>query len=148
MPPPLVSQRPMGDKTPIGTVGNPLTDPKMNRKTSEIRDLMAPPTGFFLYRKVRNGWQVPVQIEIIEGRYVITVDGTVDPFSPTPAEIGDFDITQHHLGKVTLFGERCDETMYRYRLALKDWAINSCPDHPCLHPDKPVDLRLIPVTAI
>lgn len=53
---------------------------------------------------------------------------------------------EHPLFRIVLFGKPCDETEYRHRLALRDWAVDNAPWHPALHPERPIDARILPAT--
>lgn len=97
---------------------------------------------------------MPVRVIVENDVILITINGAQvtdvwqideldDQFADATAAGELFD---HPLFRVILFGEPCDETDYRHRLALKEWAEQHAPWHPCLHPNQPIDQRLLPAT--
>ena len=53
--------------------------------------------------------------------------------------ISEGELFKHPLLRIVLFGETSDEPTYRYLLSLRDWARLHRPNHPCLHPLRPMD---------
>ena len=106
--------------------------------------------GFYLVRYVPGGWAVPARIGALDDRYWFEHDGKLIQVVLTAEEawaIAAHWITGEKIdpiARIIVFGEPCDETTYRHRLALRRWAYNNAPWHPCLHPDKPMDSRLLP----
>lgn len=113
-----------------------------------------PQSGHYLISISPKGWKVPARVTIEDDviRLVINGSQVIDRWYVN--ELGNLlaDATMagtlfdHPLFRVVLFGEPCDETTYRHRLALRDWAVDNAPWHPCLHPDKPIDPRTLPAT--
>ena len=96
-----------------------------------------PQPGLFLMRLVRGGPQIAARITCTDGQWQATVDGK--PYPPHSDPV----IAQHvyrvwHSGIVITQGD------YDYRLAVKAWATDHQPGHPCLSPYQAVDISLLP----
>jgi len=110
-----------------------------DRHAPSQRRLIWPPSpGWFKLRLVRGGWQVPAMIcHHDQIGWWAVLDG--EQFAPhdDPA----------HAPRVSDIwtGTIIDEATYDWLLAVKAWARQHEPDHPCLSPTKPIShRRLIP----
>ena len=108
-----------------------------------------PNPGYYLVRLAAKAWEVPACIIRPHGdAYEVWIDGV---------QVGIFtseDFSEMILGflfaekpspvtSLLLRGKPTDEATYRYRLATKEWAAENAPHHPCLHPMKAIDFRLL-----
>lgn len=116
------------------------------------RILTRPTPGFYTVRLVPRGWPVAARISLDDDRYSVTIDGKPVPRTWTEEELESDAVRaittgtlfDHPLLRVNCFGQMCDETEYRHKLATRAWAEANAPWHPSLHPEKPIDLRLLP----
>jgi hypothetical protein len=121
-----------------------------HRRASQIN----PRSGYYILSLVPKGWGVPVHVTIENDVIQITVNGSqaVDVWSVSKVDdmlaeaTIDGTLFDHPLFRIVLFGEPCDETTYRHRLAMREWAAAEAPWHPCLHPEQPMDPRTLPAT--
>ena len=116
------------------------------------RSITDPTPGFYLVSLVPKGWGVPARIVRVSGRFSAWCDGkpVVGAWRPDDLEraaveaMGDGELFAHPFLRISLFGTPTDRATYDHRLAMKDWATAHCPDHPCLHPLRPMDPRTLP----
>lgn len=126
----------------------------MRQREHRRADPNNPQPGYYIFSLVPKGWAVPAHVTIANNVIQVTVNGSqvIDCWSVTDLPdlfveaVAEGRLFEHPLFRIVLFGEPCDETEYRYRLSLRDWAVNNAPDHPCLHPERPIDLRTLPAT--
>jgi hypothetical protein len=116
----------------------------MPQDWSKPRVVTEPVAGFYKVRLVAKGWKVPAKLDMLHDVWTAMVDGspalgfwTLEEFRDLP----DTNLAQ----RVHLYGEPITQSEYDYLLALRDYARAHRPDHPCLHPHKPIDIRLQPV---
>lgn len=87
---------------------------------------------------------MPARLDLAEGVYTLEIDGVnvADSWTEKQLEalIADYLLANEVtlIAKLALFGRRCTETEYRYRLQVKAWAARECPTHPCLTPRQPM----------
>ena len=120
--------------------------------TRATRTLTKPTPGFYLLRIVPRGWQVPASIRRVGDLITGDVDG--EPLGKLWSEqmieeeaaeaIVNGALFDHPLLRISLFGETCSETKYHHRAAIKVWAKEHAPWHPCLSPRRPIDPALLP----
>lgn len=121
-------------------------------KPPKSRLVGEPIPGRYLTKLVQKGWAVPASIETTADgtAFTATLDG-----EPLPGEWSRDDIeTQlydwitgepsHPFLKITLYGQQCTEAEYQHRLAMKHWARQHAPWHPCLHPTRSIDHSTLP----
>jgi hypothetical protein len=109
---------------------------------------------YYLVSVVAKGWAVPAHLSRHGDVIQLTQNGSQHPETWSVRELPDAfadavaggTLFEHPLFRVVLFGERCDETTYRHRLAIREWAVNHASWHPSLRPDQPIDQRLLPAT--
>jgi hypothetical protein len=83
---------------------------------------------------VRGGPFVAARIEQTPaGLWRAWIDGKAEPPHHDPH-------LAHQVMHVWLSGRRIDRGRYDWRLATKDWARQHAPEHPCLTPNKPINL--------
>lgn len=125
----------------------------MDRQPSPpARVITKPEPGFYLLRLVPRGWEVPAEIRLEGDGYVAVIDEAPLPGRWTEAElealVGDAmvagELFERPMTKLLVFGLRCSETTYRHQVAMKRWAERHAGWHPCLHPTRPIDSRLLP----
>lgn len=110
------------------------------------RTLTRPQPGYYLLRRIRRGWAVPCRIVESDGQFQCYLDGELMPGSWAEEEIAGFWIqfliadSVHPIVQIQCHGITCDEATYAHRMAMKVWAAQSAPDHPCLHTMRPIDL--------
>lgn len=121
----------------------------MARKPAQI--VGQPVPGYYLLSRVPKGWGVPCQIIETDGRFSAVVDGEPLLGAWTADEIRDFwaDFlfakATHPMVQLQAHGMPCDRATYDQRIAMKVWARTHNPDHPCLHPMRPmVTFLLVP----
>ena len=113
--------------------------------------LTAPAPGHYLVRLVPRGWEVPALITLADGRYTAIVDGKPVLGSWTEQQLEtaavdaatEGELFNHPFLRLCLFGRRCDEAIYEHRLATKAWAAQHAPNHPSVHPLRPMDPRTL-----
>lgn len=99
------------------------------------RPVWPPEPGFFTLRRARRGWPVPAQITRDDaGRWYAIIDGAAGDCHPDPAHAPDVD-------RVWTSGTYISQAEYDYLLAVKSWAIDNDPTHPCLTPFQSIDPR-------
>jgi hypothetical protein len=112
---------------------NPRHSPNQRRRV----DL--PSSGFFTLRLVRGGWAVPAQIARNGRFWFAVVDGETlaahaDPFQA------------EKVAAIHEFGTAIEQSHYVWLLALREWAAEHDPDHPCLHPYRAINpMQLRPI---
>ena len=120
------------------------------RDMPPTRDPLRPTAGFYLLRLTKGGWAVPCEIRRSGNLFVIEIDGVQQAgiWTMLAIEVVLRDWltlgTSHPVASLLMYGMPTDEVTYRYRTALREWAREHKPDHPSLHPEKPIDPRLIP----
>lgn len=113
-----------------------------------------PQPGYYIVSLVPKGWAVPVHVTTENDVIQVTVNGSQVIESWFAPDLPDLAVEatmegrlfEHPLFRIILFGEPCSETEYRHRLNLRAWAVDNAPDHPCLHPERPIDIRTLPAT--
>lgn len=109
--------------------------------SEEPRPIADPQPGYFRLRLVKGGWAVPCAIGEDEqtGKWTSIID---------EQEISHIDPVEAGVFRVWIYGERIEAWQYADLLALKAWAKQAYPDHPCLHPRRAIDpMRLRPITV-
>ena len=118
----------------------------------QSRQIASPGPGFYLVRLVPKGWEVPARIDFDGERYSAVVDEspllgqwTADELESLVADailVGE--LFERQMTKLLVFGRPCTETEYRHKVETKRWAEENAGWHPCLHPQNPIDGRLLP----
>ena len=109
-----------------------------------------PVPGYYLLRRVRRGWAVPCQVIADAGRFMCILNGEPLTGAWSEDELSAFWAdyltaeSVHPLVQIQLHGVTCDKATYDHRLAMKAWAERNQPDHPCLHPIRPIDPNKMP----
>jgi hypothetical protein len=103
---------------------------------AQRRAIWPPEPGHFSLRLVRRGWPVPAAIHCQDGLWWADIDGRAYPRHADPAHAAGVDRIWHG-------GLRVAEHEHRFLIALKEWAQTHQPDHPCLHPLKPINPALL-----
>jgi hypothetical protein len=117
--------------------------PSNRHHPSQSRPVGEPQPGFYKVRLVAKGWAVPAQLGPYAHDMAVTLDGKyLGRWSPD--ELRGLPDT-HPAQRIHLYGERIDESEYRYLNALREFARAHKPGHPCLSPDKPIDIRLLAI---
>ena len=113
-----------------------------DRDWTKARVVNEPQPGFYKVRLVAKGWKVPAWIFQAGDALVAIVDGEqqigrwrADDEAPMS------DITP--LMRVHLYGEQIDQAEWDYLNALREFCRIHKPDHPCCHPGRPIDIRLL-----
>lgn len=102
------------------------------------REAWPPQPGFFTRSLTKKGWGVPARIYLWDdGAWQGELDGTLYDAHPDPG-------LAPYVADIWHYGFRIDETTYRHLLAMKEWAAANDRDHPCLHPRRTMDPRLLP----
>lgn len=98
-----------------------------------------PEPGCYLIRLIRKGPQLPaVIVKDAEGCWSAVIDGEAQGIpDPDPARAAGVYTVWHS-------GQRSDKVMHGYLHALKQWALVHQPEHPLLHPRKPIDVGALP----
>jgi hypothetical protein len=113
-----------------------------NRHATFQRRLIWPPEpGIFALRLVRGAWRAPCRIIYNDdGRWQAEIDGELQEPDADPA-------LAHMVSAIWHGGIKVDAATYQWMLAVKAHAALHDPDHPALHPRKPIDpRRLKPLT--
>jgi hypothetical protein len=104
-----------------------------------------PVPGFYLVRLALGAWMIPAEITHEDGLYGLIQDGAPLGEAVSAADI-EAALMDYALGKpaapllrVMFWGKPIAASVYRYHLALKQWAAVNEPNHPCLHPTKSID---------
>jgi hypothetical protein len=111
-----------------------------------------PEPGYYLTSLVGKGWAVPCRLDLKDGLYSVEVDGEAIPGAWDSEQLGmllENWVTAKDTApivRVILWGQPCEEHVYAHRLAMKEWASQFSPDHPCLTPMKRMNPRLLPAT--
>jgi hypothetical protein len=101
------------------------------------RIVWPPEEGYFRLRLVRGGWSVPAQISYdVETGWRATIDGAEREPNRDPALATDVPRVWH-------YGRFIPEHEYEQLVALKAWAIEHSPRHPCVNPLKPIDRMML-----
>jgi hypothetical protein len=110
---------------------------------STTRHPDSPQPGFYRMRLVRRGAWVTARIHRMpDGRWQAEIDGELLGW---PSE--DW-IHAEGLDRIWPTAQRITEADYSFALALKAWAQRHQPNHPCLHPTRPIDpAQLQPITS-
>lgn len=118
------------------------------RRSGNIINPNEPREGFYLLSMTRGGWKVAARLSLSGGKWVAIVDGEIDPTQPTPEQLLTMDATAHAIGRIMLYGQECSEAEYLRRLAMKNWARDHAPNHPCLNPYAPINSFTAPPAII
>jgi hypothetical protein len=126
----------------------------MDNRDPRSVDLSNPHPGYYIVSITPKGWAVPVRLSIVNEFVQLIVNGQQVPDTwaignlpdEAIAATADGRLFEHPLFRIMLFGKRCDEATYHYRLAVAAWAVDNAPWHPSLHPEWPIDLCQIPAT--
>lgn len=105
----------------------------------EKRDVDHPEPGFYALRLVRKGPEVASTIECVDGVWRATINGEPDGEDNIDPQIAS------GVQRVWLWGRYIPESEYRYLLARHRHAVEHDPTSPYANPEKPIDLRAIPV---
>jgi hypothetical protein len=124
----------------------------MSSRIQSRVDPTNPQPGYYTVSLNPKGWAQPVRIVRRGNLIQIVVNGlqhieqwNTDTLADDFAEaVADGRLFEHQLFRVILFGKQCDEATYLYRLAVLEHARRHEPWHPCLHPERPIDLAAIP----
>jgi hypothetical protein len=114
----------------------------MNQRhgADQVRAVWPPEPGFFRLRLVRKGWAVPCQIICQDGQWQAEVDGVLLPPVAQPEDAGA-------IGDIWAYGEKITAPVYDWLHKMRRWAAFHDPDHPSLHPRKPINpMTLRPLT--
>lgn len=125
----------------------------MNRAPRRIDRIV---TGCYRYRRVKGGPWMPALVSVEEDmiyiveagdklRVGIPVASYEDAIVNNVVEGTAFD---SDLWRVLFFGEPISDREYDHLLGLIAWAKEHQPDHPLNHPERPIKLSAIPVTAV
>jgi len=112
--------------------------------------------GHYRYRRVKGGPWMPAVVSVDAGMiYIVEADERLQVCIEATAfadlvvsltiEGAAFDSP---LLRVLWFGERISAEEYAHMLQMLAWAREHHPDHPLNHPDRPIRLSAVPVTAI
>ena len=110
----------------------------MNRRGEAARRVDRPEPGFFEVRLVKGGPLVAASIafDVDTGMWTATIDGDAGLPDPDPWQA-------EGLTRVWHYGRAVTEDEYRYRLALKTWALANDPAHPAAHPRDPINVNTL-----
>lgn len=121
-------------------------------KAGKPRNPTAPEPGFYLVRMRKGAWEVPASISLTDGIYRFVIDGEEIPGEFQPQDLEVLVVgwlmaeASGPIARLLMWGRPTDELTYRHRLAVKSWAQQWEPDHPCLHPNRPISEGTIPIT--
>lgn len=114
--------------------------------------------GFYRVRMVKEGPWVPVEVRVDQLTDMLTViesgrDAVFEiarsDFEDAIVEcVTDGDAFQHPLIRIAWFGESIDAKAHADMLELLAWAREHAPEHPVLHPTRPIKLSKLPVDLI
>ena len=105
--------------------------------------------GHYRLSERRGAWPTPARIEDDNGRFMFEIGGQM--YGPlTEGEIEEaladwvtgLDATP--VLRLLLYGEAIDEASYRQMVALREWARDYAPAHPCLSSEREIDLLALP----
>jgi hypothetical protein len=107
---------------------------------SQAREIWPPRAGFFRLRLVRGGWPVPAEIKLVpieDGGtdrmgWQAVIDGEPRDPDPDPAHAAGVSDIWHG-------GTIVPQSEFEWCIAVRDHAAAHDPDHPSLHPRKPID---------
>ena len=112
--------------------------------------------GYYRYRQVKGGPWLPATVTIEDGMiYVVEADErlklgiSADSYEKLLIDavmIGE--AFANPLIRVIWFGTLIEQPEYQQMLDLIAWAREHQPDHPILHPDKPINVREVRVSSI
>jgi hypothetical protein len=104
---------------------------------TQARAVWPPEEGVFALRLVKGGWAVPARIRLTDdGQFQAEVDGETHAAHADPALAAQVATIWHS-------GTRITESEWRWLDSMRAWAVKHQPDHPCLHPRKVIDHRLL-----
>lgn len=113
-------------------------------RTDPPRDPRRPKPGYWLVPLVAKGWAVPARLDLVDGIYSLVLDGTQIDETWTEEQL-EILIADYLMGnevrliaRLAMFGRRCSEAEYLYRLAIKAHSIANRIAHPCLTPRQPM----------
>lgn len=107
------------------------------RRSADVADAQP---GFYRLRLVRDGWQVPCRILHENGQWQAEIDGELREAHPQPEHADGLAAIWHGAMIVT-------ESEYRWAVATREHARAHEPDHPSLHPFRPIEpMRLKPLS--
>ena len=114
--------------------------------------------GFYRVRMVKEGPWVPVEVRVnlITGMLTVIESGRSAVFEIARQDfedaivecVTDGDAFQHPLIRIAWFGENIDADEHARMVGVIEWAREHRPDHPVLHPTKPIKLSELPVDLI
>src|SRR5215831_15447402 len=97
----------------------------------QARRMWPPEAGYFRLKLTKKGWPVPCRIFCEwDGRWHAVVDGRMFHADCDPA-------LAPWIGEVWTRAEKISKADYDWLMAVKSWATEHHPDHPCLHPRNP-----------
>jgi len=105
-------------------------------RSESARPVWPPSTGFFRLRLAKGAWAVPARICCEDGVWCAIIDGKEFPGHADPAHAEGVE-------RIWTSAERIEAHDYRWLLAVKEHAQAHDPDHPCLHPRKPIRVGLL-----
>jgi hypothetical protein len=108
----------------------------LRHRADQRRQIWPPEPGYFLLRLVKDGWRVPCRIIHDAEGWHAEVDGTHHPAHADPALAYMTDALWHG-------GLRISQADYNWAVATREQARATAPDHPSLHPRKPMDPRTL-----
>ncbi len=107
--------------------------------TEEPRGVEWPQPGHFRIRLRRGAWPVPAAIEQNEdGQWRAVVDETATGWFRDPWHCEE-------IIRIWTYGRRIEDWEYLDLIDLKRRAERETPEHPCLHPLKPMNPMLTPI---
>lgn len=111
----------------------------VHKGAGQARLIWPPSPGYFSLRRHKGAWRVPAEIRHEAGLWCAIIDGVAGNSHTDPAHAKDVDT-------IWTSGLRLPEVEFRYLEQVRDWAKANDPDHPALHPFKPIDpMRLTPL---
>lgn len=120
------------------------------RRIDEVRP------GHYRYRRVRGGPWLPAVVTIEDGMiYVVEADESLR-VGITRQSFEDMLVDavmngtafENNLVRVLWFGESIDKAEYDHMLSVLAWARENHPEHPMLHPDRPIQMSEVKVSSI
>ncbi len=107
----------------------------------EDRRIDIPQVFFARIPLVRGGWKVPARTETRDGLWRAVVDEVEGAWTADP--LADRLFVRVHTAR-----DLIPEWQYFDLIDLKRWARAYQPDHPCLHPDRPMHPMTTPVVRL
>jgi hypothetical protein len=113
------------------------------------RRLETPEAGFYATRLVSHGPEVPVELILTDGHWVVSLNGVPQGEAYPDKDVSDLvalsmvlgEMFTHPFVRVLTFARRITEDEYNKMLDAIQWCITNRPDDPRLAPTKPIDLN-------